>query len=193
MLKSFFTLLLIAIISIQANAQGTKPNLEHRLYPGTVTTLDGQIIKGYIANHDNEENQEKCTFYLDDHDGKSKTVYKPKDLLGYSVENFQYKSINYSGNISFGKAGRSFVFIAKPGAITTFIYFLRGEQLVWQKGDDEPVSNSSMLLSYRKSLLKLVGDDAELAAKIEGKEKGYGMLNLDAIVDEYNTWAASKK
>jgi len=50
-----------------------------------------------------------------------------------------------------------------------------------------------MLFGFKKSMLKLVGDDAELAAKIERKDKGYGRLDIIAIVDEYNAWAASKK
>jgi hypothetical protein len=196
MKKNLFAILLIAIISIQTSAwaQTSKPNLEYRLYPGTITTTDGQTIKGYVYNQDNEQNQSKCIFYTDANDGRSKKVYKPSDLQGYTVENIQYKSLNYSGNIGLGKGDRSFLFIAKPGAVSTYLYFIsRGEQPVWQKGDEEPVSNASMLFSFKKNMIKLVGDDAELAGKIDRKEKGYGKLNILTIVDEYNTWAASKK
>jgi hypothetical protein len=83
--------------------------------------------------------------------------------------------------------------VVKPGAITTCVYLIeRDEQPVWQKGDEEPVSNASMLFSFKKNVLKLVGDYPELAAKIENKEKGYGLLNLQAIIDEYNAWYAAK-
>jgi len=194
MQKNFFTIMLITFISIGAAAQNTKPNLEYRIYPGTVTTTDGQTIKGYVDNRDNESNQSKCIFYTDMHDGRTRKVYKPSELLGYSVENFQYKSMDYSGNISIGKATRSFLFILKPGPIGTYLYFIsREEQPVWQKGDEEPVSNASMLFGFKKAVLKLVGDDADLAGKIDRKEKGYGKLDIMAIVDEYNTWAAAKK
>jgi hypothetical protein len=67
------------------------------------------------------------------------------------------------------------------------------EQMLWQKGNDEPVSNTSMLLSFKKSMLKLVGDNAEIAAKVDRKEKGYTMMNTEQIIQEYNTWAESKK
>jgi len=136
MKKSFYLLLLATIISAGAKAQDTKPNLEYRLYPGTITTTDGQTIAGYVYNQDNGQNQNKCIFYTDANDGRSKKVYKPADLQGYSVENFRYKSLNYSGNIGIGKGDRSFLFIAKPGAISTLLYFINHEeQPVWQKGD----------------------------------------------------------
>jgi hypothetical protein len=193
MSKIFYTFLLVSVLSIAANAQGSKPNLEYRAYPGTVTTLDGQTIKGYVLNGDNVRNQRKCIFFTDLNDGRTKTTYNPSDLIGYTVENIQYKSLSYSGNIGFGKAGRNFLFVAKPGAVATYIYFAPGDQLVWQKGDEEPVSNASMLMSFKKSAIKLFSDDAELIQKIENKEKGYGMLRIDSIVDEYNKWAAAKK
>ncbi|MBS1503445.1 MAG: hypothetical protein JST32_15360 [Bacteroidetes bacterium] len=194
MQKTFFITLLAVLISIGAAAQDNKPNLEYRIYPGTVTTTDGQTIQGYVYNQDRETNQSKCIFYTDMHDSRTRKVYKPADLKGYSVENNQYKSMDYSGNIGIGKASRSFVFIAKPGAISTYLYFIgRDEQPVWQKGDEEPVSNATMLFGFKKAITKLVGDDADLAGKIDRKEKGYGKLDIMAIVDEYNTWAAAKK
>lgn len=73
------------------------------------------------------------------------------------------------------------------------VYFIENEQQpVWQKGNDEPVSNSQLLFGFKKNAVKLVNDDAELVGKIERKEKGYGMLSLDKIVDEYNAWAAAQ-
>jgi len=194
MQKNLFTIMLLTLISISALAQNSKPNLEYRIYPGTVTTTDGQTLKGYVYNQDRESNQSKCIFYTDMNDGRTRKVYKPADLQGYSVENIQYKSMDYSGNISIGKATRSFLFIAKPGPVSMYVYYIsREEQPVWQKGDEEPVSNASMLFGFKKAMLKLVGDDADLAGKIDRKEKGYGKLDIMAIVDEYNTWAAAKK
>ncbi|WP_295794754.1 hypothetical protein [Mucilaginibacter sp.] len=193
MYKILCTTMLIALISIQANAQTGKFNLDRHLYPGSITKTDGQVIKGYIFNQGKEANQRECLFYTDADDLRTKIVFKPADLVGYSIENFQYKSMNYSGNIGFGKNGRNFLLVLKPGAIGEYIYYLGEEQVVLQKGDEEPVSNASLFLGFRKSMLKLVGDDTELAGKIDRKEKGYGLTSLDAIVDEYNKWAASKK
>jgi hypothetical protein len=199
MKKLYFLLMLLSISALSVKAQQqtyTKSQLTYGVHPGTVTTLDGQILNGFVINVDDKQNQDQCIFYTDYKDSRSKQVYKPADIAGYSIENDQYKSISYNGNMSlgFGKPAKHFVYVAQPGAITTFVFYVqRDQQLVWQKGKDEPVSNASMLLSFKKSMLKLVGDDADLAAKIDRKDKGYGMLNIVQIVNEYNTWAAAKQ
>lgn len=194
MRKLFYALLAVTIFAFKVNAQSVKLNLEHAISPGTITTTDDQTIKGYIENQGSRDNQKQCLFYTDYNDRRTRKVYKPSELKGYTIENYQYKSLNYSGNISFIKSSnRNFLYVVKPGAITTCVYLIeRDEQPVWQKGDEEPVSNASMLFSFKKNVLKLVGDYPELAAKIENKEKGYGLLNLQAIIDEYNAWYAAK-
>lgn len=37
-----------------------------------------------------------------------------------------------------------------------------------------------------------VSDYAELSKKILDKEKGYGLLKILDIIDEYNTWCKTK-
>lgn len=196
MKKILYLLTVISLFSISASAQSqqyTRPDLSYGIHPGTITDLNGQVTNGYIENGDYTHNEKKCVFYTDYNDKNTKKVYKPAELKGYSIENIQYKSIAYSGNISFGKPDQQFVFIARPGAITTFVYWAPEEQLVWQKGDDAPVSNSSMMFGFKKNMIKLVGDDTELADKINNKEKGYGLTSIDKIIDEYNTWAQAQK
>lgn len=176
------------------------PELPYGVHPGTVTTLEGQTIQGYVINKDNStdqsknyNNQKECVFYTDYKDNRSRSVYHPSDLTGYSIENNLYKSLNYSGNIGFGKASKNFIYLAKAGAVSTYLYRAPEEQIFWQKGNEEPVSNASMLLSFKKSILKLVGDNADIAAKVERKEKGYSMMYLTQIIDEYNAAASSQK
>jgi hypothetical protein len=38
-----------------------------------------------------------------------------------------------------------------------------------------------------------VADDEELSKKVADKEKGYGMLQIDKVIAEYNAWYNSKK
>ncbi len=195
-MNKFYLLLIMALttgLKAHAQEQFTKSQLSYGVHPGTVTISDGQVLQGFIVNVDKTQNQNRCVFYTDYKDNRSKKVYKPSEILAYSIENDQYKSIPYSGNIGFGKPDKHFVYITKPGAITTYVYYATEQQILWQKSDEEPVSNTSMLLNFKKSILKLVGDDTELASKIESKEKGYSMLNLAQIIDEYNTWAIAKK
>lgn len=73
------------------------------------------------------------------------------------------------------------------------VYYQSGAQPVIQKGDEDPVSTTKLLMNFRGTMVKLVADDKELADKIDRKEKGYGRLEILQIIDEYNTWAASKK
>ena len=196
MSKFFYTLTAFCIISLAASAQQqqyVQPNLSRGIHPGTVTTLDNQVLQGYVYFDDVYGNQKKCVFYTDYNDRKTEKVYKPNDIAAYTIENLQYKSIAYSGNIGFGKSDKHFLFIAKPGAVTTYVYWAPEQQMVWQKGDDEPVSNASMLFNLKKNLTKLVGDDPDLATIIETKGKVYLLGTLDQMVDQYNTWAQSKK
>jgi hypothetical protein len=192
--KLLFLMLLMVCIAFKIRAQqATSTDLPHGVHPGTVTTADGQTLQGYVVEQDYVRNQKECIFYTNYKDARTERIFHPDDLKGYSIENHQYQTIAYSGNLSFGKANKNFFYISKPGAITTYVYYAPQPQVFWQKGDEEPVSNSSMLFGFKKAAIKLVGDDAELAAKIDRKEKGYGMMNLEQIVDEYNAWANSKK
>ena len=81
MYKNLCTVLLLIFISIQTQAQTGKFNLERRLYPGSVTKADGQVIRGFIFNQGKEDNQRQCLFYTDADDMRTKTVFKPADLV----------------------------------------------------------------------------------------------------------------
>jgi len=192
----FLAILLASTLSTSAQQIRNLPTFPKNLYPGTVTALDGQTLKGYVVVGSRSGNQNECIFYTDYNDSRSRKVYHPNEALGYSIENHQYRSVSYSGNMNFlgvGKADKHFVYLAQDGAISTFIYWANNEQIFWKKGEDEAISNASMLLSFKKNMLKLVSDNVEIAGKVERKEKGYGMLNLTQIIDEYNSWALSKK
>ncbi len=196
-MKIFFTIIFFLCVTFtQVHAQQqvfTRSELAHKFYPGTVTLNDGQILSGYILNNRYSENQDKCEFYTDYKDSRTRKVYKPSEIAAYSVENDQYKSVPYNGNIAFGKPSPHFLYITKPGAINSLVYYIDGQpQPVWQKGNDEAVTNSSLLFGFKKNVLRLVSDYPEVVDKINLKEKGYGMLGIDNIVNEYNAWAAAK-
>jgi hypothetical protein len=61
-----------------------------------------------------------------------------------------------------------------------------------QLPNGDVVDVSSLLLGYAKKMSGYVKDYPELAAKITNKEKGYGLLNINNVVREYNTWYMSK-
>ncbi len=191
-LSLLFILISTLTWNTHAQAQYTKSTRTYEVHPGTVTTLDGQIIKGYILNRNPEQNQNSCIFYSDYKDVKTKKTFKPTEIAAYTIENDQYKSIPYSGNIGIGKGDQQFVYIAQPGIISTYIYYSPEEQILWQKGSNAPVSNAAMMFGFKKNVLKLVGDDLEIAGKINNKVKGYGLLSINQIINEYNLRAAEK-
>ncbi len=169
-----------------------KNSLSYKIYPGTVTTLDGKVIEGYVLNQSSEQNQKECIFYADANDSRSKKIYRPEDLISYNIENYQYRTVNYSGPIKIGKSVRRFAFVAKPGAITTYAYWGPQEEMFWAKGNEEPVTGTSLAMGFKKNMAKLIGDDTELMGKVDRKEKGYGMLNILDIINEYNQKALTK-
>ena len=187
----------ILLFASFAKAQGQNyvdPNLTRGIHPGTITTLDKKVLQGYVFFADNMENQKRCRFYTDANDGNTKKDYSPSDLAGYTIENLQYKSIPYSGNIGSGKGDQQFVYIAKPGfAINTLVYYTPAQQILWQKGDEDPVSNATMMFGFKKTLLALLGDDPDIAAIVNDKGRVYLMMHLDILIDQYNTWAEAKK
>jgi hypothetical protein len=61
-----------------------------------------------------------------------------------------------------------------------------------QLPNGDVVDVSSLILGYAKKMSGYVKDYPELAAKITNKEKGYGVLNINNVVREYNTWYMSK-
>ncbi|MDA9261945.1 hypothetical protein N9P38_01140, partial [Flavobacteriales bacterium] len=44
----------------------------------------------------------------------------------------------------------------------------------------------SFALGYAKKMSAFIKDNKDLAAKVKGKKKGYRMLAIEAIFDEYN-------
>jgi hypothetical protein len=193
MKKIFFLLLIVMAVGLQSKAQNyINPLPGLKLYPGTVVTIDSTVINGYVYNNDNQKNQKQCLFYKDK-DGKGERIYKPDELISYTIENTEYRSVNYDGTLRLGKPRRNFAFVAQPGAITTYAYNNPDQQIFWAKGSEAPVIATDLTFGFKKNMIKLIGDNTELAGKVERKEKGYGMMNVIDIINEYNTQALAKK
>lgn len=185
----------------------------YQLYPGYIINNSGDTIKGYVEHGDRTRNQTKCIFYTDISNSKTKKIYKPDDLKGYCVADKIYRSIHYSGGL-FGKP-LNFVLVAKQGRIARLYYYTKDEgyviqvrkqgetdaqydariskeEIVWQKENEDPVANTSLFLGFAKKVGKLIADYPELAKKVENKEKGYTVLKILDIIDEYNNWWKSQ-
>lgn len=58
----------------------------------------------------------------------------------------------------------------------------------FQKLSNDPAYGAQMKVSFRKTMTKMTADYPELSAKIENKEKGYKVFDLEGIIIEYNEW-----
>ncbi len=205
--NSLFTIAACILVVGFASAQDWKAYNYYQPYPGYIITLAGDTVRGYVMHGDRTSNQGKAIFYTDVNDKKTKKEYKPTELKGYSVGDKVYRSIKYSGGLLSNKM--NFVLVKTPGRITEFAHYTKDEgfivqvrkgnetdqeyderiakeEVIYKKGDEDPVRPQSFLLSWKKTMDKLVGDNPTLYAKVEKKEKGYGMLNILDIMKEYN-------
>ena len=181
------------------------------IYPGYIISLSGDTTRGYVEHGNRTSNQKTCIFYPDA-SKKDKQKYKASEINGYGVADKHYRSIPFTGGLMGKPMG--FVLLAKPGRVSQFIYYskkdmigimtktetigeyeerIHTDEIVWQKLDEKPFQQGELILGFAKKISKLLSDYPELAAKVENKEKGYGLLNIYDIMDEYNAWWAAKK
>jgi hypothetical protein len=211
-----FTLLLLAFVCSTAVTKAQdwsgRTYQFYDIYPGYVITENGDTTKGYVEHGNRTGNQKTCIFYTDA-SKKDKKKFKPSELKGYGVGDKHYRTIAFSGGLLAKPV--SFVLLIKPGRICQYIYYskkddmfaMRGknetdaefdarihtDEIVWQKLDEKPIQQAELALGFAKKMSKLMSDYPEIAAKIEGKEEGYGLFKIYNIMDEYNKWWEGKK
>ena len=62
-----------------------------------------------------------------------------------------------------------------------------GSKQVWLKnGDEYPKTNDYFALGFAKKMAEYISDNDVLSSKVKNKEKGYKMLQILKIIDEYN-------
>ncbi len=170
-----------------------------KIYPGYYVTNANDTINGYFLHGNQTSNQKKCIFYTNEMDRKATSEFKPDEIKSYKVADKLYRSINFSGGLM-AKPLR-FNLVTKDGGITEYVFYSEDgaatAEPVYHKANDpennKPLQISYFALGFAKKVSEYVADYPALAAKVSGKEKGYGMLNLLAIFDEYNVWYAAKK
>ena len=201
MQKNKFLLLALCLLfalNMNANPQDWSGYRTGELYAGYIIKNDGTRVEGYIeaqprgANPGNlqlNSNQSRVIFYTDREDKKSKIIYKPADLTEYKIADKTYRSMHYSGGLS-SKPLR-FLLLVKDGRIAQYMWYENDngeweETVIFQKGQEAPVSIKSFALGFSKKMSELVSDNKELAEKVKNKEKGYGLLSLYDIIEKYN-------
>ncbi|MBL7748856.1 MAG: hypothetical protein JNM19_15570 [Chitinophagaceae bacterium] len=205
-MKRSFLIVAMALCLSAVNAQPNegpdwsgKVYVIGKIYPGFYVTNANDTVYGYFQHGTQAGNQKKCSFYTNEMDRKPTSEFKPDDLKSYKVGDKLYRSINFSGGLN-NKALR-FNLVTKDGGITEYVFYSEDgsatPEPVFHKPHDpnnnKPLQMGYFALGFAKKVAEYVSDYPALAAKVSGKEKGYGMLNLLAIFDEYNAWYAAKK
>ncbi|WP_299225154.1 hypothetical protein [uncultured Psychroserpens sp.] len=179
--------------------------------PGYIITNKGEKIEGYLKRFLKIKSQRKVKFFktLDD----KPQVFDAKDLEAYQIANDYYESHPYEG-LS-GKT-KVFLLRTVEGKIDLFEYYIRveddkGREMTLSKKGNTEVSldfdgtkiqteilavkdgkdylkfaSSKVMFSFKNVMSKYVSDFPELAKKIKNKEKGYRILGVLKIVNEYN-------
>lgn len=180
--------------------------------PGYVVTNNGEKIEGYLKRFLKIKSQRKVKFFktLDD----KPVVYDAKDLKAYHIADDSYETHPYEGLR--GKT-KVFLLKTVEGKIDLFEYYIRveddqGKELTLSKKGNTEISldfdgtkieteilavkdgqkylkfsSPKFLFSFKNVMSKYVADYPELAKKIKSKEKGYKVLAILKIVNEYNT------
>lgn len=170
-------------------------------YPGYYVNLNNDTVHGYFMHGTKMQNQLRCDFYKLETNDAPDVKYFPEDILSYKVGDKLYRSIHYSGGLL--KKPLRFVLVTKDGGISQFIFYSEDpttpneEKVVYYKANDpdnpDPMELQDFGIGFAKKMSAFVADYEELSKKVADKEKGYGMLQIDAIVDEYNTWYKTNK
>ena len=191
-----------------------------KMYPGYIINLEGDTVKGFIKADSRcsyggmgSSNQNTAAFYLHESDKKPVAKYKPDEIKGYKVADKVYESINYSGGLL---KKPNFNIVVTDGAIRTYEWYSTvdgyatlqmqsGEtwkefdarrfetKMIVAKDPKAPMEYSTLGMQFVKRMPELIADNPEMAKKVTNKEQGYKFINMFAVIDEYNAWAAAKK
>lgn len=179
-----------------------------QLYPGYVTDADGNKTEGFIKYTNRKALQTDVLFYADKNDKKSKVKYKAKDLSEYKMADKVYHVIHYTGGLLSKPVGGNL--LVEEGCISTYVYYAEAADasamrktsseteaefldrkyppttLFLKDGDESPQTIAKMGMGFAKDMPEWIADQPELAEKVANKEKGYGFLNMHAVIEEYN-------
>ena len=208
---SFICTLCFSMVAFSQDWSGTTYKY-NEIHPGYIVSLSGDTTRGYLEFGNRTATQKSCIFYTDA-SKKEKKKYGPDDISAYGVAVNHYRSIHFTGGLTAKPLG--FVLLLKPGRLAQYMYYskkdgvsdfmgknetyaeydarINQDEIVWQKLDEKPIQQGDFLLGFAKKMAKLTEDYPELSEKVANKEKGYGLMSIYAIADEYNAWWEKKK
>jgi hypothetical protein len=207
-MKKITAIAALLIICLTANAQDWSGKVYKigTIYPGYYVSLKGDTVHGYFMHNDQVKNQKKCDYYKNETDRNTTQSFKPEDISSYKVADKLYRSIHYSGGLTAKPLRFNLVTVDGGGGITTFNFYDEMYEretngtikytIVYFKPNDaaneKVMSMQDFGIGFAKKMAAYVADNEELSKKVADKEKGYGMLQIDKIIEEYNAWYKTK-
>jgi hypothetical protein len=161
---------------------------------GYIIKTTNDTVKGKIAYQHYAVNQSNISFSIDGTDEKT-IIYRPNDLLGFWMEKtFWMSTINTK--LQAKNNEKLFVLMVRKGPISLYEYYKEDDEASdgWKtislikKLDDNYSIAGNLLLGFKKKMSEYVSEYEDLAKKIANKEKGYRVLHINKIIDEYNSW-----
>lgn len=186
----FITLLLLVASANELFSQGEY--VIDRFYEGYIITLDGEQQDGYIKYEYFNKMQSSIIFATDPNNRRTRTTYKAKTLSGFKVADRDWHSIPFKDII--GPKQQMFLQFDQGGFIKLYQSYPTGSnlqdeaQVIMRKGDEVAFNQGTFITGFHKKVSALVAEHEELAAKVKNKEKGYKLLQLYDIIDQYNAW-----
>ena len=202
-MKKILAIFVLSFLSLAASAQVVSFHVGMK-YPGFYVTLKGDTVKGFLRYGNNYEAQKKCQFFPNELDNNDMLSFKPEEIHSYFVGDRLYRSLHYSGGLL--EKPMRFNLVEKDGAIAQYTFYdedgarntdgsAKTTTLFFKANDPanpKPITLSDLGIGFAKKMSALVADNEALAKKVADKEKGYGMLKMMEIIDEYNAWHAAK-
>jgi hypothetical protein len=127
--------------------------------------------------------------------GETSKTYKPEQVKGYSLDGTQFLTRKLDGEMVFLK-------VVTSGRILIFEHqfeVYHGDQTVVEKEHyvekNDGVSNELVKLKgnkFKRLSVELMSDHSELVAKINAEDKKMEFAEMQAYIEEYNSWHSNQ-
>lgn len=208
------TLLLFAAFASNAQ-EPVHAYVDGGTHEGYVILADGTQKNGYIR-YSNPYNIQNTVVFLTDKDDKdTKEKFDAKELKEYRIGEKTYHVIHWSGGMTAKPLKGNL--LVEEGCISTYRWYGRPEsvmpvtrnpgesddsflerkyspQTVYKNENaDKCYQHSDFALGFAKKMSAFIEDNEDLSNKVAKKEKGYKLVNIYKVMEEYNKACAEGK
>lgn len=170
---------------------------------GYYITKDGKKVEAVIKYQEPEQLQSHTSTLLlykkaynesgftEDETNNFTTALMKSEIIAFYVEGYLYVPVQQS-------SGTQWHILLSEGSVRESVWIgtlkKDGKTLSYvvntfiHKHGGAVLEIKSMALSFKNQMSEFLSDNTEIAAKIKNKEQGYGYMQYQKIVKEYNAW-----